>query len=338
MGVFNFVVSFFGRVFGFLFGRNTSGKTRVPAGLPAPGRVFYPPIETTGEKSPLSALQRAWAAVNRRSANAIEIPADKRGENEAFSDLNRLIKPTLDLCAKTGAIAKQSRASAPNEARGKASGVTAKPNIGQEVADHARRGDDMASHHAAESVIGTIFLSFVDATKEDKPCPFRGESKTGQAATDRTVIAYCCRIAAMIWSELVNGRARGVKRDADGVAVKPEQEKPVSIEGNDVASREVDPALQAEEADPDMIQRIEEIVYFTINEFPEDVIILWANSVNNVEGFKPWEGIRSMKACYGLRKRLLAQLGQGLELYRGPAVAEATQRMADKYSSTVTVS
>ena len=331
MGVFNFVVRVFGFVFGFVFGRKTSAKPRIPAGIPAPGRVFYPPIETTGETSPLSALQRAWAAVNRRSANTIEIPADRRAENESFSDLNRLIKPTLDLCAKTGAIAKQSRASAPNEARGKASGVTAKPNIGQEVADHARRGDDMASHHAAESVIGTIFLSFVDATKEDKPCPFRGESKTGHAATDRTVIAYCCRIAAMVWSELVNGRARGVKRDADGVAIKPEQEKPVSLDC-DVASRELDPALQAEETDPDMVRRIEEIVYFTINEYPEDVIILWAVSVNGIEGIKPWEGIRSIKACYALRKRLLADLGQGLELYRGPAVAEATQRMADKYS------
>ena len=335
MGVFNFVVRLFGFVFGFVFGRK-SGKTRVPAGLPAPGRVFYTPIQTTGEKSPLSALQRAWSSVNRRSANEIEVPVDPRGENEAFADLNRLIKPTLELCAKTGAIAKQSRASAPNQARGKASGVTAKPNIGQEVADHARRGDDLASHHAAESVIGTIFLSFVEATENDKPCPFRGESKTGQPATDRTVIAYCCRIAAMIWSELVNGRARGVKRDADGIAIKPEQEKPVSLD-SDVASREVDPALQAEETDPDMIARIEDIVYFTINEFPEDVIILWANSVNKVEGFKPWEGIRSMKECYALRKRLLAQLGEGLQLYRGPAVAEATQRMADKYS-TVTVS
>lgn len=334
MGVFNFVVSLFVGVFNYVFRRKTSGKRVVPAGLPAPGRVFYPPIETTGETSPLSALQRAWAAVNRRSANTIEIPADRRAENESFADLQRLIKPTLELCAKTGAIAKQSRAGAPNQARGKASGVTAKPNIAQEVADHARRGDDMASHHAAESVIGTIFLSFVDATKEDKPCPFRGESKSGQPATDRTVIAYVCRIAAMIWSELVNGRARGVKRDADGVAIKPEQEKPVSLDGNDVASKEVDPAIQAEETDPDMIKRIEEIVYYTINNYPEDVIVLWAVSVNNIEGIKPWEGIRSMKACYALRKRLLAELGQGLQLYRGPAVAEATQRMADKYSPT----
>ena len=331
-------MSFITTVFGWfvslmsvVFGRKTAKRVPGP-GIPAPGRVFYPPLETTGETSPLSALQRAWAAVNRRSANKIEIPVDRRAENEAFSDLNRLIKPTLDLCAKTGAIAKQSRASAPNEARGKASGVTAKPNIGQEVADHARRGDDMASHHAADSVIGTIFLSFVEATENDKPCPFRGVSKTGQAATDRTVIAYVCRIAAMIWSELVNGRARGVKRDAEGVAIKPEQEKPVSLDGNDVASREVDPAIQAEETDPDMVKRIEEIVYYTINNYPEDVIVLWAVSVNGIEGIKPWEGIRSMKACYALRKRLLAELGEGLQLYRGPAVAEATQRMADKYS------
>lgn len=330
-------MSFITTVFGWfvslmsvVFGRKTAKRVPGP-GIPAPGRVFYPPIQTTGETSPLSALKRAWSSVNRRSANEIEVPVDPRGENEAFSDLNRLIKPTLELCAKTGAIAKQSRAGAPNEARGKASGVTAKPNIGQEVADHARRGDDLASHHAAESVIGTIFLSFVEATKEDKPCPFRGESKTGHAATDRTVIAYCCRIAAMVWSELVNGRARGVKRDAEGVAIKPEQEKPVSLDC-DVASREIDPALQAEETDPDMIARIEEIVYFTINNYPEDVIVLWAVSVNGIEGIKPWEGIRSMKACYALRKRLLADLGQGLELYRGPAVAEATQRMADKYS------
>lgn len=332
MGVFNSVVSFFAGLFQFIFGRKTSGK-RVPGpGIEAPGRVFYPPIETTGETSPLSALNRAWSAVNRRHANEIEKPVDPRGENQSFADLERLIRPTLQLCAKTGAIAKQSRASAPNEARGKASGVTAKPNIGQEVADHARRGDDQASHHAADSVIGTIFLSFVDATKADKPCPFKGVSKTGHPATDRTVIAYACRIAAMLWSELVNGRARGVKRDADGIAIRPEQEKPVSIEGNEVVSREVDPAIQAEETDPDMVQRIEEIVYWTINNYPEDVIILWATSVNKVEGLKPWEGIRPMKACYGLRKKLLAELGQGLELFRGPAVAEATQRMADKYT------
>ena len=130
----------------------------------------------------------------------------------------------------------------------------------------------------------------------------------------------------MLWSELVNGRARGVKRDADGIAIRPEQEKPVSIEGNEVVSREVDPAIQAEETDPDMVQRIEEIVYWTINNYPEDVIILWATSVNKVEGLKPWEGIRPMKACYGLRKKLLAELGQGLELFRGPAVAEAAER------------
>lgn len=332
MGVFNFVVRVFNFVFGFVFGRKTSAKPRIPAGVPAPGRVFYPPIETTGETSPLSALKRAWAAVNRRSANTIQIPADRRAENEAFSDLERLIRPTLDLCAKTGTLAKQSRASAPNQARGKASGVTAKPNIVQEVADHARRGDDMASHHAAESVIGTVFISFIEATKEDKPCPFRGVSKSGQQATDRTVVAYACRTGAMLWSELVNGRARGVKRDADGIAIRPEQEKPVSLDGNDVASREVDPAIQAEETDPDMIKRIEEIVYFTINEFPEDVIVLWALSVNHIEGIKPWEGIRSMKACYALRKRLLADLGEALSLFRGPAVATAIQAMADKYS------
>jgi hypothetical protein len=315
-----------------LFGRRKVSK-RVPGpGIAAPGRVFYPPVECTGETSALSALQRAWKSVNRRSANKIETPVDPRGENESFADLERLIRPTLHLCAKTGAIAKQSRASAPNEARGKASGVTARPNLGQEVADHARRGDDMASHHAADSVIGTIFLSFVDATKADKPCPFRGQSKTGQAATDRTVIAYVCRIAAMIWSELVNGRARGVKRDADGVALDPKQEKPVTLEGNEVVSREVDPAIQAEQTDPDMIQRIEDIVYFTIQNYPEDVIILWATSVNKVEGLKPWEGIRSMKACYGLRTKMLGELGQGLELFRGPAVSEAIQRMADKYT------
>jgi hypothetical protein len=326
--VFGWVLALVGAV----FGRRKTTK-RVPGpGIQSPGRVFYPPIETTGETSPLSALKRAWSAVNLRSANRIETPVDRKAENESFSDLERLIKPTLQLCAKTGAIAKQARSGAPNEARGKASGVTAKPNLGQEIADHARRGDDMASHHAADSVIGTIFLSFVDATKADKPCPFKGVSKTGQPATDRTVIAYCCRIAAMVWSELVNGRARGVKRDADGVAIDPKQEKPVTLEGNEVVSREVDPAIQAEQTDPDMIQRIEEIVYFTIQNYPEDVIILWATSINGVEGMKPWEGIRPMKACYGLRKKMLAELGQGLELFRGPAVNEAIQRMADKYS------
>lgn len=331
-------MSFITTVFGWfvslmsvVFGRKTAKRVPGP-GIPAPGRVFYPPIETTGETSPLSALKRAWSAVNLRSANRIETPVDRKAENEAFADLQRLIKPTLELCAKTGAIAKQARSGAPNEARGKASGVTAKPNIQQEISDHARRGDDQASHHAADSVIGTVFLSFIDATKADQPCPFRGQSKNGNPATDRTVIAYVCRIAAMVWSELVNGRARGVKRDADGVAIDPKQEKPATLEGNEVVSREVDPALQAEETDPDMIQRIEEIVYYTINNYPEDVIVLWAVSVNGIEGIKPWEGIRPMKACYGLRKKLLAELGQGLELFRGPAVAEATQRMADKYS------
>jgi hypothetical protein len=318
---------------GFVFGRRKVSKVPGP-GIPAPGRVFYPPVECTGETSALSALQRAWKAVNLRSANRIENPVDRKAENEAFADLERLIRPTLELCAKTGAIAKQSRASAPNEARGKASGVTAKPNIQQEISDHARRGDDQASHHAADSVIGTVFLSFIDATKTDQPCPFRGQSKNGNPATDRTVIAYVCRIAAMIWSELVNGRARGVKRDADGVAIDPKQEKPVTLEGNEVVSREVDPAIQAEQTDPDMIQRIEEVIYFTINNYPEDVIILWATSINGVEGVKPWEGIRSMKKCYGLRKEMLAELGQGLELFRGPAVNEAIQRMADKYSPT----
>lgn len=331
MGVFNFVVRLAVRVFNFVFGRK-SGKTRVPAGIPAPGRVFYTPIETTGETSALSALQRAWKAVNRRHKNKIEIPVDRKAENEAFADLNRLIKPTLDLCAKTGTLAKQSRASAPNEARGKASGVTARKNLGQEMADHARRGDDMASHHAAESVIGTVFIGFIEATMNDKDCPFRGQSKNGRPATDRTVIAYACRTGAMLWSELVNGRARGVKRDADGIAIRPEQEKPVSLDGNEVISREIDPAIQAEEADPDMVRKIEEIISLVVNEFPEDVIILWAVSANGIEGIKPWVGIRSMKAAYAMRKQLLADLGEALSLFRGPAVATAIQKMADKYS------
>jgi hypothetical protein len=331
MSIISTVFGWFASLMSVVFGRKTAKRVPGP-GIPAPGRVFYPPVECTDEKSPLSALMRAWKSVNLRSPDKIEMPVDRRSENEAFSDLQRLIKPTLDLCAKTGAIAKQARSGSPNEARGKASGVTAKPNIQQEIADHARRGDDQASHHAADSVIGTVFLSFIDATKQDKPCPFKGVSKNGRPATDRTVIAYVCRIAAMIWSELVNGRARGVKRDADGVAIDPKQEKPVTLEGNEVVSRETDPAVQAEETDPDMVERIAEIVYYTINNYPEDVIVLWAISINKVEGLKPWEGIRPMKACYGLRKKLLAELGQGLELFKGPAVAEATQRMADKYT------
>jgi hypothetical protein len=331
MGVFSTVFGWFRGVVNFVFGRRKVSKVPGP-GIPAPGRVFYPPIETTGETSPLSALRRAWDAVNRRHPDKIETPVDRKAENEAFSDLERLIRPTLELSAKTGHLAKQSRAGSPNEARGKASGVTARANLVQEMADHARRGDDMASHHAADSVIGTVFLSFIEATINDKPCPFRGQSKTGQAATDRTVIAYACRTGAMLWSELVNGRARGVKRDADGIAIRPEQEKPVSIEGNEIISREVDPALQAEETDPDMVRKVEEIISFVLNEFPEDVIILWAVSVNGIEGIKPWEGIRSMKACYALRKRLLSDLGEALSLFRGPAVATAIQGMADKYS------
>ena len=73
-------------------------------------------------------------------------------------------------------------------------------------------------------------MSFEAAAREGKDCPFRAVSRNGKPATDRTVVAYFCRTAAMIWSEIVNGNFRGSRRDEDGIALDPKKEKPVSLE------------------------------------------------------------------------------------------------------------
>lgn len=302
------------------------------AGKPAKGRIFYPPLpDINPSATPLSAIKAAWAAVSLRSASLITVPVDGEGENQAFRDLDSLTKRHLELAATTGAIAKQSRSKAPHEARGRASGVTRKENLQQEIADHVRQGDDMDSHHAAESVIGTVFMAMTDGVKDGTGNPFRGVSKSGKPATDGTVLGYFMRTAAMLWSMFVNGRARGVKRDADGIALNSMQEKAVGLT-IDPVGREQDPAVVAEETDPDMVKKIQDLVEMVMGGHPEDILRLWACGIRKIEGVKPWRGIRSMKDAYIMRRLFLDDLALVLECYRGPAVAEALERAADKYA------
>lgn len=295
--------------------------------IPAPGkagkgRIFHPPLpESSGEKSVLRCLLKAW-----------ETHGSRRKRDGVWTDLFRLAQPTLDSMGEKGVFERQSRSGAPHEAKGRASGVTRKENLGVWVnACASKPGQDQASEHAGRSVLGTVFLAYDAAYKAKSDCPFRAVSSTGKPATEATAMGYLVRVGGNMWSEQVNGNHRGVKRDDDGVALDPRLEKPVGLE-IDPQGREQDPAIVAEETDPDLVRRVQELIEFVMGEYPEDTIRLWACGVKKVQGVKPWKGIRSMKDAYEARARFLNDLAVVLEAYRGPAVAEAIERAADKYA------